>query len=121
MSDAHKNISHFQNRNISKNRDVGVERFHLLGILKVIYREFWGPIHAIAVQIMVNNNVQMELCDSCVHRSGSLVTVVAIDDSHLDRVTKSCKFCFKASRRHIEKIYPSESPQASPEPSSPFF
>ena len=37
---------------------------------------------------------------------------------HLEKVIKACKFCSKPTKRHIEKIYPSESPRASPEPLS---
>ncbi|GAB4828783.1 hypothetical protein Ancab_018444 [Ancistrocladus abbreviatus] len=60
------------------------------------------------------------LCGACVRSSGSLVIIAAAgglnDDDQVERVIKSCKFCSKASKRHNEKIYPSESPRESPEP-----
>ncbi|KAL2904716.1 putative 1-phosphatidylinositol-3-phosphate 5-kinase FAB1C [Bienertia sinuspersici] len=41
------------------------------------------------------------------------------NDDHLQRVIKACKFCSKASKRHIEKIYPSDSPRAISDSLSP--
>ncbi|GMH20328.1 hypothetical protein Nepgr_022169 [Nepenthes gracilis] len=59
------------------------------------------------------------LCGSCVRCSGSLVIVASVGDSQVERVINSCKFCPKASKRHIEKIYPFESPRESPESPAP--
>ncbi|XP_021727305.1 putative 1-phosphatidylinositol-3-phosphate 5-kinase FAB1C [Chenopodium quinoa] len=63
------------------------------------------------------------LCASCVRGSGARVVIATFSGNrngdHLEKVIKACKFCSKPSKRHIEKIYPSESPRASPEPLSP--
>ncbi|XP_021864609.1 putative 1-phosphatidylinositol-3-phosphate 5-kinase FAB1C isoform X2 [Spinacia oleracea] len=63
------------------------------------------------------------LCASCVRGSGARIVVATFSGNrngdHLEKVIKACKFCSKPSKRHIEKIYPSESPRASPEPLSP--
>ncbi|XP_074295587.1 putative 1-phosphatidylinositol-3-phosphate 5-kinase FAB1C [Silene latifolia] len=47
------------------------------------------------------------------------VSSEGLDGGDMERVVKVCKFCYKLSKRHIEKIYPSESPRRSPEPLSP--
>ncbi|XP_048502539.1 putative 1-phosphatidylinositol-3-phosphate 5-kinase FAB1C [Beta vulgaris subsp. vulgaris] len=63
------------------------------------------------------------LCGSCVRGSGPLAVIATSSGSkngdHMEKVIKACKLCFKASKRHIGKVYPSESPRASPEPLSP--
>lgn len=63
------------------------------------------------------------LCGSCVRTNGSLVIIATSngnkDVDHVEKVIKACKFCSKSSKKHIGKVYPSESPHASPEPPSP--
>ncbi|XP_057530499.1 putative 1-phosphatidylinositol-3-phosphate 5-kinase FAB1C [Amaranthus tricolor] len=59
------------------------------------------------------------LCSSCVRGCGSFGLIDTFDDDKLENIVKACKFCSKASKRHIEKIYPSVSPRTSPEPVSP--
>lgn len=63
------------------------------------------------------------LCGSCVRTGGSLVIIATSNGSkevdHIEKVIKACKFCLKSSKRHIEKVYPSETPRTSPEPPSP--
>ncbi|CAO2828502.1 unnamed protein product [Amaranthus hypochondriacus] len=58
------------------------------------------------------------LCGSCVQGSRSLVIATSNRDQ-LEKFIKVCKFCSKSSKRHIGKVYPSESPRESPEPVSP--
>ncbi|GAB2232983.1 hypothetical protein Drorol1_Dr00002196, partial [Drosera rotundifolia] len=62
------------------------------------------------------------LCGAYVCRGGGSVVMISGDEGGRDgdKVIKSFKSCFKASRKVIvEKVHPSVSPRVSPEPGSP--